>query len=255
MRLTLDWNAQLILFLISLTANLFSAFAGGGAGLIQLPALIFLGLPFSIALATHKVASVALGIGASARHLRERALELPFSLFILASGVPGVVLGASLILRVPDQVARVALGVLTISLGVFSWRRPELGLVHEPRHRGGSGFVLGGGGLFFIGVLNGSLTSGTGLFVTLWLVLWFGLDYRRAVAYTLVLVGIFWNGSGALTLGFLGNIRWDWLPALLLGSVLGGYAGAHLAIVKGNRWIKRAYEMITVLVGVSLVFH
>ena len=112
MQPTLDWTGQLILFLISLTANLFSAFAGGGAGLIQLPALIFLGLPFSIALATHKVASVALGIGASARHLRERALELPFALFILASGVPGVVLGASLILHVPDQVARVALGVM-----------------------------------------------------------------------------------------------------------------------------------------------
>ena len=251
----MDWNGQLILFLISLAANLFSAFAGGGAGLIQLPALIFLGLPFSVALATHKVASVALGIGASARHLRERALELPLALFILACGVPGVVMGASLILQIPDQFARIALGVLTISLGVFSWRRPDLGMVHAPRRRSRYGLVLGGGGLFIIGVLNGSLTSGTGLFVTLWLVLWFGLDYRRAVAYTLVLVGIFWNGSGALTLGMLGNIRWSWLPALLLGSLLGGYAGAHLAIVKGNRLIKRAYELITVLVGISLIVH
>jgi uncharacterized membrane protein YfcA len=249
----LNWTEQLILFLISLLANLFSAFAGGGAGLIQLPALIFLGLPFSIALATHKVASVALGIGATARHLRERSLELPFAAFILACGIPGVVLGASLILHVPDQVARVALGMLTISLGIFSWCRPALGLVHTPSHRNRTGFLLGGGGLFIIGVLNGSLTSGTGLFVTMWLVSWFGLDYRRAVAYTLVLVGVFWNGSGALTLGILGDIRWSWLPALLLGSLLGGYAGAHLAIVKGNRWIKIAYEVITVAVGVSLI--
>ena len=255
MRLILESTDQLILFLVSLVANLFSAFAGGGAGLIQLPALIFLGLPFSIALATHKAASVALGIGASARHLRERALELPFALFILACGIPGVVLGASLILHVPDQAARIALGVLTISLGIFSWRRPALGLVHSPRHRNRTGFLVGGGGLFIIGVLNGSLTSGTGLFVTIWLIQWFGLDYRRAVAYTLVLVGVFWNGSGALTLGYLGNIRWSWLPALLLGSVLGGYIGAHLAIVKGNRWIKRAYEVITVLVGMSLIMH
>jgi len=253
--LSLNWTEQLILFLVSLLANLFSAFAGGGAGLIQLPALIFLGLPFSIALATHKVASVALGIGATARHLRERALELPFAAFILVCGIPGVVLGASLILHVPDQAARIALGMLTISLGVFSWYRPALGLVHTPSHRNRTGFLLGGGGLFIIGVLNGSLTSGTGLFVTMWLVLWFGLDYRRAVAYTLVLVGVFWNGSGALTLGILGEIRWSWLPALLLGSLLGGYAGAHLAIVKGNRWIKTAYEVITVSVGVSLIIH
>jgi uncharacterized protein len=102
-------------------------------------------------------------------------------------------------------------------------------------------------------VLNGSLTSGTGLFVTLWLVRWFGLDYRRAVAYTLVLVGLFWNGTGALMLGYLSTIRWDWLPALLAGSFLGGYLGAHLAIVKGNRLIKRAFEIVTVLVGAKLI--
>ncbi|MEJ2687355.1 MAG: TSUP family transporter, partial [Gammaproteobacteria bacterium] len=69
---------QLLLLLISLGANLLSAFSGGGAGLVQLPALIFLGLPFVVALATHKVATVALGIGASLRHLRERSLERNF---------------------------------------------------------------------------------------------------------------------------------------------------------------------------------
>lgn len=87
----------------------------------------------------------------------------------------------------------------------------------------------------------------------MWLIPWFGLDCRRLVAYTLTLVGLYSNGSGALTLELLGEIRWSWLPALLLGSVRGGYAGAHLAIVKGNRWIKGAYEVITLLVGISLI--
>lgn len=250
----MDWNIQIILFVISLVANLFSAFAGGGAGLIQLPALLFLGLPFGVALATHKVASVALGIGATTRHLREGGLSLAFSLFMLATGIPGVVLGASLILQVPDPLARTALGVLTIGLGIYSYLRPQLGLVHAPRHRTPGGYVAGGAGLFIIGVLNGSLTSGTGLFVTIWLVQWFGLDYKRAVAFTLVLVGIFWNGGGALTLGLLSEIRWSWLPALVLGSFLGGYLGAHLAIAKGSRWIKTAYEVISILVGLSLIF-
>jgi len=102
-------------------------------------------------------------------------------------------------------------------------------------------------------VLNGSLTSGTGLFVTMLLVRWFGLDYRQAVTYTLILVGLFWNASGALTLGWLHAIQWSWLPALILGSLLGGYTGAHLAIVKGNRLVKRSYEVITLAVGASLL--
>ena len=244
---------HLILFLVSLAANAFSAFAGGGAGLLQLPALIFLGLPFGVALATHKIASVALGLGATLRHLREGALERRFVLFIVATGVPGVLLGASLILQVPGRVAEIALGVLTLGLGIYSVTRRDLGLVEAPRHRSGRGLWVGGVGLFAIGILNGSLTSGTGLFVTLWLVRWFGADYRQAVAYSLVLVGIVWTGSGAIALGSLGEVRWSWLPALLLGSLLGGYLGAHLAILKGNTWIKRAFEVVTLLVGAKLV--
>lgn len=244
---------QLVLFLLSLIANAFSAFAGGGAGLLQLPVLIFLGLPFGIALATHKVATVALGVGATIRHMRNSTLERYFVLFILACGLPGVVLGASLILRLPERSAEIALGCLTVGLGVYSWLKPQLGQEFAPRNRSGRGLLYGGVGLFAIGILNGSLTSGTGLFVTLWLVRWFGLDYQRAVAYTLVLVGLFWNGSGALTLGLLGEIKWEWLPALLLGSLIGGYLGAHWAIASGNRAIKRVFEVVTVLVGSKLI--
>jgi uncharacterized membrane protein YfcA len=244
---------QFILFLISLVANMFSAFAGGGAGLLQLPVLIFLGLPFGVALATHKIASVALGVGATIRHLREGGLRRQFVLFILATGVPGVLLGASLILQVPGRYAEVALGVLTLGLGIYSVTKKELGLSEQPRNRHGKGLWLGGVGLFGIGILNGSLTSGTGLFVTLWLVRWFGADYKQAVAYTLVLVGVFWNGSGAVALGILGEVQWSWLPALLAGSLLGGYAGAHLAILKGSLWIKRVFELVTLLVGFKLI--
>ena len=244
---------QFLLFGVSLVANLFSAFAGGGAGLLQLPVLIFLGLPFGVALATHKVASVALGVGATVRHLREGRLQPRFVAFILGTGLPGVLLGASLILHVPGRGAEIALGVLTLALGIYSTIKKDLGQEERPANRTGRGLWLGGSGLFIIGALNGSLTSGTGLFVTLWLVRWFGADYKQAVAYTLILVGMFWNGAGALTLGILGDIRWEWIPALLAGSLLGGYLGAHLAIRKGNRWIKRVFEVVTVLVGLKLI--
>ena len=172
---------------------------------------------------------------------------------IQPAGLPGVVLGARLILNVPERIAEVALGVLTAGLGVYSILKPELGQVDAPRHRDRRGLALGAAVLFGIGVLNGSLTSGTGLFATLWLVRWFGLDYKRAIAHTLVLVGLFWNGTGALTLGLVGEIQWSWVPALLLGSLLGGYLGAHLAIKQGNRWIKRAFELVTLLVGAKLI--
>ncbi len=246
-------NELLLLFFFSVIANVFSAFAGGGAGLIQLPLLLFLGLPFSLALSTHKVASVALGLGATLRHLRSNSLEWKFSFFILLSGVPGVVLGGFIIVNIANPVAELSLGILMISLGIYSLNKPQLGQVTAFKHRQLRGFFIGGLVLCLIGVLNGSLTSGTGLFVTMWLIYWFGLDYKQAVAYTLVLVGVFWNGSGAITLGLLSDIKWEWLPVLISGSLLGGYIGAHLSIVSGNKWIKKLFEIITILIGLLLI--
>ena len=249
----MDLFEQILLFFISTLANTFSAYAGGGAGLLQLPALIFLGLPFAIALATHKIASVALGIGAAIRHSREKKLQWRFALFILITGVAGVIPGARFILTVPENIANLALGVMTVGLAIYSWRRPDMGVDTRNIHRDQTGYLIGGTVLLLIGILNGSLTSGTGLFCTLWLVRWFGLDYKLAVAYTLVVVGIFWNGTGAITLALLGTVQWSWLPVLILGSLIGGYAGAHLAIKSHNSSIKRAFELVTFLTGLALI--
>ncbi len=244
---------QIILFAASLAANFFSALSGGGAGLIQFPVLIFLGLPFGVALATHKVASVALGLGATLRHLKESHLDRRFSLIILGAGLPGVVLGAATILQVPEKLATLLLGALTFSLGLYSIFKPRLGMDFAPRNNAGLPLLSGMLGLFVVGFLNGSITSGTGLFLTLWLIHHFGLDYKRAVAYTLILCGVVWNGTGALVLGVLGTIAWDWMPALLAGSLIGGYLGSHVAIRKGNLWIKRSFEIVTILIGLKLM--
>ncbi|MCU4675684.1 sulfite exporter TauE/SafE family protein [Catenovulum sp. 2E275] len=243
---------QILLFIVSLFANTLSSLAGGGAGLLQLPALIFLGLPFSIALGTHKIASVALGLGASIKHLKHGQFESALLLTLLLSAIPGVILGANVILNIPPTIAMSALGTLTIALGIYSILKPDLGLDDTPKHRNLAGYISGGLGLFLIAVLNGSLTSGTGLFVTIWLIHWFGMSYGRAVSYTLIMVGILWNGMGAVTLAMLTEIKWDWLPALILGSLIGGYLGAYLVIAKGNKLVKRAFEAMTILAGIAL---
>ena len=244
---------QIILFFISTIANIFSAFAGGGAGLIQLPVLIFMGLPFSIALATHKIATVFLGVGATIRNVKEGHTSWKFNGFMLLAGIPGVVLGAYVIIGFEDRVAEICLGCLTLFLGVYSIFKPQLGMETQDKNHTLLGYALGGLGLSLIGFANGALSAGTGLFATMWLVKYFGLNYKLAVGHTLISVGLFWNASGAITMGFIGDIQWDWLPALILGSLLGGFLGAHLAIHAGSKWIKRSYEVVTLIVGLKLL--
>ena len=114
-----DLLLQLALFSAALLANLLSALAGGGAGLVQLPVLILLGLSFPLALATHKLASVALGVGASLRNLGERSLNPRLAALMLAAGLPGAVLGARLVLALPAR--------------LYALARPSLGVAARPR--------------------------------------------------------------------------------------------------------------------------
>ncbi|GHA64141.1 sulfite exporter TauE/SafE family protein [Photobacterium aphoticum] len=250
----MDILSALGLFLGSLIANTLASLSGGGAGLLQFPLLIFLGLPFTIALATHKVASVALGLGAAIKHIRAGTIDWRITGYVIVAGMLGVIAGANVILFVPGRIAEALLGILILGLGIYSMCKRTLGQTAEPRHRNSVGLLMGGMGLAAIGMLNGSLTAGTGLFVTLFLVRWFGFDYKQAVALTLVSVGLFWNGIGAAAMYVAGaEIYWPWIPVLLLGSLCGGYLGAHWATQKSNTLIKRCFEALTLLIGVKLL--
>lgn len=246
---------QSLLFLASLFANTMAAFAGGGAGLIQFPALLFLGLPFSVALATHKIATVALGLGSTYRYLKGgNKLDWKMGAWLLACGVPGTVLGAFIIIYTPERISEFCLGVITISLGVYSIFRKKMGQSASPKNRDLKGYLIGGFILFLIGVFNGSLASGSGMFVTMLLIMWFGMDYKSAVMYMMILGGVFWNASGALSIMAFGQpVQWSWMPVLLIGSFAGGYLGSHLGILKGNKWIKRAFEAVTIFTGLYLM--
>lgn len=246
-------QSAILLFVIALVANFFSAVAGGGAGLLQLPILIFLGLPFAAALATHKVATVALGLGASIKHIKAGNFDKKRSLLVLGVGLPCVFIGAMSSVVIPDHISNILLGLLTIGLGLYSIFSPSLGQLNNLKPLSPKVVLIGSAVLAAIGFVNGAFSSGSGLFVTLWLVRYFGFDYKSAVAHTLVWVGIAWNFTGALSLGWLGQIYWAWIIPLALGSFVGGYLGASMADTMGNRFVKRSFEVVTLITGIALI--
>ena len=94
---SIDHVKSFYIFLISFFSNTFSAISGGGAGLLQLPALILSGIPYYQALATHKLATVALGVGGSLRNYKTLGKDISVAWQILVFGLPGVILGSSLV--------------------------------------------------------------------------------------------------------------------------------------------------------------
>ena len=244
---------SIFIFLISFCSNTFSAFSGGGAGLLQLPALILFGVPYYQALASHKLATVALGLGGSIRNYKSLREDISVAYQILIFGLPGVVLGASIVEFISEQYLYLLLGIFSILLAIYSLLKSDLGLssrnnklnlIHKIR------FLIF---IFLIGVLNGSISSGTGLLVTILLIKTFGMDFIRAISLTFLTVGIFWNLTGAIFLSRIGSFPSNILVLLIIGSFTGGYFGAHLSKLKGNKLIKKTFTIVCLLVGISLL--
>ena len=237
------------LLLISFLSNLFSAFSGGGAGIIQLPAILLLfEISFPVALATHKISTVLLGLGASLKFFEKNKPSYRLLSEGIMLGLPAVIIGAYSISFINENLARQFLGSLILLVFFLSFTKsynqdrtkPNLLIVYPL--------------LFIIGFLNGSLSAGTGLLYTLMLTKLYGYTYKEAIGYTLLVVGLFYNLVGAIVLYLISSIDISILPILLLGSFAGGYVGAMVAIKKSNVLIKSAYQLVTLIVAYKLLF-
>jgi len=241
------------LFLISFLSNTFSSVSGGGAGLIQLPALILFGIPYYQALASHKLATVALGLGGSLRNYKTLKNDICIAWQILMFGLPGVIFGASIVEFILEQYLYLFLGIISMILAFYSFFKSDLGLssgnnelnlIHKIK------FLIF---IFLIGFLNGSVSSGTGLLVTILLIKTLKMDFLRAISLTFFTVGIFWNFTGAIVLSKIGSVPSNILILLIVGSFTGGYFGAHLSRLRGNVLIKKTFTIVCFLVGMSLL--
>lgn len=239
----------ILLFFISFLSNLFSAFSGGGAGIIQLPAILLLyEISFPVALATHKISTVLLGVGASIKFFEKNKPDKRILLESLIVGLPAVIIGAFSIQYLAEDLARKMLGILI--LGVFILSIIKNNNDTSRKLSPAVVYLL----LFSIGFLNGSLSAGTGLLYTIMLTKLYGMSFKKAVGYTLLVVGLFYNLLGAIVLYVISNIDLTILPILLIGSLTGGYIGAMIAISKSNLVIKTAYQIVTLIVAYKLLF-
>ena len=240
------------IFLISFFSNTFSAISGGGAGLIQLPALILSGIPYYQALASHKLATVALGLGGSLRNYKSLKNDINVAWQILIFGLPGVIFGSSIVEFISERYLYLFLGIISILLALNSFLKSDLGLSsgnNEFNLIDKIRFLIF---IFIIGVLNGSISSGTGLLVTILLIKTYRMDFLRAISLTFFTVGIFWNFIGAIFLSNIGKISSNILLLLIIGSFTGGFFGAHLSKIKGNILIKKTFTLVSLLVGITL---
>lgn len=245
---------QILVFVFTFTANLFASVSGGGAGFVQFPLLILMGLPFATALGTHKVAVVFLGIGALAKKKGTRhTLDRSVGLAMIILGCPAVVAGTLIVINVPTHAAEMTVGLVTIAMGTYTLLKRGFGATGL-EHRSLTRTVVGCFLIILVGMFSGSLSSGAGLFATMTLTLVFGLELKRAIFHTMVFVATIWNAVGAFTVGAVTSIYWAWIPVMIIASFTGAYVGTTLLFKLPVEKVRIIFSCVAIGSGVLLLY-
>lgn len=240
-------------FIASFIACFFSSLAGGGAGLILLPILLLLGLPFVNALASHKLAVGFIGFGSGYRYMKAGLIDWPVFWWTGLTGVPFVVLGTLFAARISGELMEPILGGIILAMVVVSFLKKTGYLEHNPPQLSSKAWILATLLLLPMAFYSGWVSAGAGVFTTYLYLLYFRYDQLHATAMTLSANGIFWNAVGAISHLFLGHVVWSLAPGMVGGALLGSYCGASVGVRQGNKFLRGMFLTAASITGILLL--
>ena len=222
-------------------AGVLDAIVGGG-GLITTPVLMLMlpGVPVTGALATTKVSSIAGTTGAAFAYARKVELRARILAPGMLAALPSAWLGARAVSHLDPAVIKPAILAVLIAMALYTWWRPELGLLRgkEPGAGREIGLAIAVGAV--LGFYDGFLGPGTGSLLVLAFIVLFGRDFLGASAQAKFLN---WASNLGALLWFTpsGSVLWALAVPMAACNLLGGVIGSRLAILSGNRWIRRIF--------------
>lgn len=237
-------TVMVMLALAALAAGFVDAVVGGG-GLIQLPALL-VGLPNAAPaqiLATNKLGSICGTTVSSATYYRRIKPDPRTFLPMMVLAFVGSFCGALLASRIPREAFEPIVLIALIAVGAFVLVKPTLGEATKLRFQGRrhrvATLLVG----FTIGLYDGALGPGTGSFMVFALVGVVGYSFLDASAKARL--ANWATNLGALAL-FVPQGVVLWKIGLVMGAcnLIGGYAGARLAVARGARFVRGFFMLV-----------
>ena len=244
----MDINTVILLLICGLLSGLMNTLASSGSA-ITLPAMVFLGVPASIANATNRL-PILVGSTISVYNF-QKSKDLIWSTSLLIS-IPmlcGAIVGSYLVqyidVKKMNWFILVAM-VFSFMLIISNSRSILKGRSLLNKEISVKNYII----FFLIGIWAGLIVLDSAILLLFELILGCGLDLSKANPiknFLLIIVSFF----SLLIFYFNGLINWEIGLVLSIGSFLGGYWGskiAHLEIVK--KWI---YRLLIIIISVEII--
>ncbi len=238
--------------LIGLTLGLL----GSGGSILTVPVLTYLvGHPGKVAIAEGLAIVGLIALVSSVGYLWERSVDKRSVLLFGLPGLAGAYGGAALSAFVPGPVQLLLFAVVML-LAAWSMFRPRAGGEDAALVRPAWHILLAGLG---VGVLTGLIGVGGGFLIVPSLVLLVGLDMRRAVGTSLVVIALNSTVGFLKTLGVLSAAGLAVDTRLILifaaigavGAVVGSRVGRHVPQAQ----LRRGFAVFLVVMGAFILWQ
>jgi len=240
------------LAIVAFTAGYIDAVAGGG-GMLNLPALLFAGVPPVSALAINKITGIAGTTLAVTKFALEKRIHWRTVFYgaipcLLASYIGGIIaLNAS-----ATVLAWAILICIPIALFIVLTDKPTINKQQPQASLGKTIWTITP-----LGFYDGILGPGTGTYMAIAVRKFLRFDYLLATA-TIKPLNLLTNIGAAIAFLLAGKVIWSVAIPMLLASSAGGWLGSHSAVKGGDKFIRKVLVFVLVLMllanGYKMIF-
>jgi uncharacterized protein len=217
----------------------------GGGGLIQVPLLfiLFPSLSHVQVIATNRFASIFGTTLAASQYAKTIGLAWESIIPAGIAAAVGSFSGTFIMATIPVSIFKPVLLVIIIGLTLYTFLNKNFGLSHKDANRPPVSWLRMAAIGLGIGLYNGIIGPGTGVLLVFSMVSLVGWGFLQGSAVSKAINAI---ADAASLIGFILSqaIVYKLAIPMLFGNMAGSYIGSHLAISKGNSFVRYFFLII-----------
>ncbi len=239
----------LLLFGVGILTSFINVMAGGGST-ITLPILIFLGLDASVANGTNRIALLSQNMAGILSFKNEKVIQTKLSLKLGLWTLPGAILGAFYSTQISDDLFQKILGIVMIGI-VITMLVPNSKEFVEEKINGKLPWLIYPA-MLLLGFYGGFIQVGIGflLMIALHNILKMKLVYVNSHKLFIIMI---YTIPALIIFIITGNVNWFYGLVLAVGSWVGAWWSAKLAVKKGEKLIKAILISAIIIMSAKLL--
>ena len=243
----------LILAVFCFIAAVVDAISGGG-GLISLPAYFAVGFPPHIALGTNKLSAFLSTFASAFKFWKAKKVNVEIVSKLFVFSLAGAVLGVKTAVSIDSKYFKpISFGIL-ILVFLYALKNKSLGEKNYYKGTTPKTILLGKIMAFCLGFYDGFLGPGTGSFLIFCLIKIFKVDFSFASGNTKIL-NLSSNFASLIVFTILGKSNFLYGVPIAIIMSFGAILGAKLAILKGNKFIKPVFLVVTIVLILKMSYE